>query len=104
MSRIMHNELFRADALMQRTMMRALAPEHPAKEVGGNHEKASLGALRSAFLFSPASLFIKLSQLNKIELLARLKRENCHAAIDYLVLNEFAFLLRESVGYPRNEE
>ena len=84
--------------------MRALAPEHPAKEVGGNHEKASLGALRSAFLFSPASLFIKLSQLNKIELLARLKRENCHAAIDYLVLNEFAFLLRESVGYPRNEE
>ena len=37
MSRIMHNELFRADALMQRTMMRARAPEHKAKErwVGG---------------------------------------------------------------------
>lgn len=31
MSRIMHNELFRVDALMRRTMMRARAPEHSAK-------------------------------------------------------------------------
>lgn len=49
MSRIMHNELFRVDVLMPRTMMRARAPEHPAKG-GWRPRESSLFPLSSNLL------------------------------------------------------
>lgn len=76
MSRIMHNELFRVDALMRRTMMRARTPEHPAKGRWRPRE-SSLFPLSSNLFFSDTTIRTRLSY---------------QAGIDYFTLNVSARL------------